>query len=91
MEDNLSTDWGWEGRFWDDSSTLHLLYTLLLSLLHQLHLRSSDIRFWRLDQTENRGPESRKNLTEIRQLVAGPVLKYIPVCFRQAIYSGKSG
>ena len=54
MEDNLSTDWGWEGRFWDDSSTLHLLYTLLLSLLHQLHLRSSDIRSWRLDQTEQR-------------------------------------
>ena len=31
----------------DYSSTLHLLCTLLLSL-HQLHLRSSDIRSWRL-------------------------------------------
>ena len=40
---------------------------------------------------QNRGPESRKNLTEIRQLVAGPVLKYIPLRFRQAIHSGKSG
>ena len=31
-----------EGRwFWNDSSTLHLLCTLLLLLLHQLHLRSS--------------------------------------------------
>ena len=33
----------------NDLSTLHLLYTLLLLLLHQLHLRSSDIRFQRLE------------------------------------------
>ena len=33
------------GCFWDDSSVLHLLCTLLL---HQLHLRSSGIRSWRL-------------------------------------------
>ena len=39
MEDNFSMNWGGGGgRFQDDSSALHLLYTLLL--LHQLHLRS---------------------------------------------------
>ena len=44
MENNFSTDRGWEGGwFGDDSSALHLLYTLFLFLLHQLHLRSSDI------------------------------------------------
>ena len=37
--------WGW---FQDDSSALHLLCTLFLLLLHQLHLRSSGIRSWRL-------------------------------------------
>ena len=36
------------GRFWNDSSTFHLLCTLFLFLLHQLHLRSSGIRFRRL-------------------------------------------
>ena len=36
------------GWFWDDSSALHLLCTLLLLLLHQLHLRSSGIRSWGL-------------------------------------------
>ena len=30
--------------FWDDPSTLHLLYTSLILLLHQLHLRSSSTR-----------------------------------------------
>ena len=37
--------WRW---FKDDSSTLHLLCTLFLLLLHQLHLRSSGIRSWSL-------------------------------------------
>ena len=37
--------WGW---FQDDSSTLHLLCTLFLLLLHQLHLRSSGTRPWNL-------------------------------------------
>ena len=46
VEDNFSTDGG-GGRFHDDSSTLHLPSTLFL-LLHWLHLRSSDIRSWRL-------------------------------------------
>ena len=36
------------GCFRDDSSTLHLLGTLFLFLLHQLHLRSSGIRSQRL-------------------------------------------
>ena len=36
----FSTDrgWGW-GRFQDDSSTLHLLSTLFLLLLNQVHFR----------------------------------------------------
>ena len=35
MEDNFSTDCGGVGgRFWDDSSALHLLCTLFLLLLH---------------------------------------------------------
>ena len=36
------------GWFGDDSSALHLLCTLFLLLLHQLHLRSSGIRSQRL-------------------------------------------
>ena len=36
------------GCFQDDSSALHLLCTLFLLLLHQLHLRSSGVRSWRL-------------------------------------------
>ena len=39
---------GWEGSFGGDSSTLHLLGTLFLLLLHQLHLRSSGIKSWQL-------------------------------------------
>ena len=42
---------GWWGEgewFQNDSSTLHLLCTLFLLLLHQLHLRSSGIRSWSL-------------------------------------------
>ena len=46
MEDNFSVDRG--GWFQDDSSVLHLLCTLFLLLLHQLHLRSSGIPSWRL-------------------------------------------
>ena len=38
MEDNFSMDQGWKGEwFGDDSSTLHLLCTLFLLLLHQLY------------------------------------------------------
>ena len=50
MEDNFPTDWG-RGWFLDDSSTLHLLCTLFLLLLHQLHLRSTGIRSRRLGTT----------------------------------------
>lgn len=38
---------GGKGRLSDDSSGLHLLCTFFLLLLHQLHLRSSGIRYWR--------------------------------------------
>ena len=48
MVDSFPTSWGGSGWFWDDSSALHLLCTLFLLLLHQLHLRSSSIRSWRL-------------------------------------------
>ena len=49
VENNFSMDWRWrEGWFGDDSSILHLLLTLFLLSLHQLHLRSSGIRFDRL-------------------------------------------
>ena len=37
--------WEW---FQDDSSTLNLLYTLFLFLLHKFHHRSSGIRYWSL-------------------------------------------
>ena len=49
MEANFSTDWD-RGRGWlgDISSALHVLCTLFLLLLLQLHLRSSGIRFLRL-------------------------------------------
>ena len=36
------------GWFGDDSRALHLLCTLFLLLLHQLHLRSSGTKSWRL-------------------------------------------
>ena len=54
VEDSVSTDQpavGGAGEwFLDDSGILHLLCTLflLLLLLHQLHFRSSGIRFWKL-------------------------------------------
>ena len=48
MEDSFSIDVGVEGWFQGDSSTLHLLYTWLLVLLHELYLRSSGIRSRRL-------------------------------------------
>ena len=48
MEDNFSRAWGWGVALGYNSSTLHLLCTLFLLLLHQLHFRSSDIRSWRL-------------------------------------------
>ena len=47
-EDKFSIDQGLGGWFQDGSSTIHLLCTLFLLLLHQLHLRSSGIRSWRL-------------------------------------------
>ena len=48
VKDNFSTgSWVGDG-FGDDSSELHLLCTLFLLLLHQLHLRSSGFRSWRL-------------------------------------------
>ena len=44
LEDSFSRDQEWGMRvgrwFWNDSNVLHLLYTLFLLLLHQLHLRS---------------------------------------------------
>lgn len=46
MEGSFSSDL-WEGWFLEDSSELHLLCSLFLLLLHQLHLGSSAIRFWR--------------------------------------------
>jgi len=48
MEDSFPMDQGGEQVVWNDSSALHLLCTLFLLLLHQLHLRSSGIRSWRL-------------------------------------------
>ena len=49
VEDHFSMDQGGGGGwFLDDSSVLHLLCTLFLLLFHQLHLRSSGIRSWRL-------------------------------------------
>ena len=39
----------WGAWFQDDSSLLHLLCSLFLLLLHQLHLRSSGIRSQRLE------------------------------------------
>ena len=39
---------GGRAWFWDDANTLRLLCILFLSLLHQLHLRSSGIRSQRL-------------------------------------------
>ena len=45
VEDNFSMDWSRkEGWFGDNLSILHVLWTLFLLVLHQCHLRSSDIR-----------------------------------------------
>ena len=46
VEDNFSMGWG-GGWFQNDSSSLHLLCTLFLLFLHQLHLRSLGMRSWR--------------------------------------------
>ena len=45
-EDNVSTDWGGGEGF--RMIQAHFLCTLFLLLLHQLHLRSSGMRSWRL-------------------------------------------
>ena len=45
-KDYFSKDWG-RRWFQDDSMMLHLLCTLFLLLLHQLHSRSFGIRSWR--------------------------------------------
>ena len=47
VEDNFSMD-QWGGWFGDDSRVLHLLCTLFLLLLHELHLKSSGLRSQRL-------------------------------------------
>ena len=51
VEDHFSTDQVEGGRFQDDSSVLHLMCTLFLLILYQLHLRSSGIRFQKLGTT----------------------------------------
>ena len=67
--------WNGEGEwFQDDSSPLRLLCTLFLLLLHQLHLRSSGIRSWRLGTlvlkqgfsggARNRGTQLQKQQTK---------------------------
>ena len=62
MEDNFPMDWvGW---LWDDSSTLHLLCTLFLLLLCQLHLRLSGIRSQGLGT-----PVLRNNLSRVGVLI----------------------
>ena len=50
----FSTGWGgaW-GGFWEDSGALHVLCTLFLLLLHQVHLRSSGIRCRRLESPDD--------------------------------------
>ena len=47
MEESFSMNQGWRW-FRDDSEALHLLCTLFLLLLHQFHLRSSEVRSQRL-------------------------------------------
>ena len=47
MEESFSMNQGF-GWFCSDSEALHLLCTLFLLLLHQLHLRSSEVRSQRL-------------------------------------------
>ena len=42
------------GMVWGWFKHIHSLCTLFLSLLHQLHLRSSGITFWRLGTTDLR-------------------------------------
>ena len=61
VEDSFSTDLDWWGKkilvwFRYDLSALHLLCTLFLLLLHQLHLRSPGIRSWRLETPGLRCP-----------------------------------
>ena len=60
--------WGW---FQDDSSALHLLCTLFLLLLHQLHLRSSGIRSRRLGTPLSAiSPGHGYQVTEVSSLFA---------------------
>ena len=47
MEESFSMNQGWRW-FRGDSEALHLLCTLFLLLLHQLHLISSEVRSQRL-------------------------------------------
>ena len=86
VEDKFLMDKGVaEGWFWNDSRTLHLLCTLFLLLLHQLHLQSSGIRFWRLgspaygeENTPNwvKGTLFRRRTTGVPR--SGPYQREIP-------------
>ena len=52
------------GYFQDDSGTLHVLHALFLLLLHQLHLKSSSLRFRSLGTSglQDTIPTSEHNL-----------------------------
>ena len=76
MEDNFSMN-PWGGWFGDDSSTLHLLCTLFLLLLHELHLKSSGLRSRRLGAPEigdNEKSRTWKNRNQLKGFLP-PVLR----------------
>ena len=79
LHDNFSTDRGQEW-FQDDSTSLHLLCTLvlLLLLIHQLHLRSSGIRSRRLETPELERKESESEVAQSCLTLCDPMNCSLP-------------
>ena len=68
-------DEGWGG--WGDSSTLNLLCTLLLLLIHLLYLRSSGTRSWRLRTPVLEGMIFGVQIVNLSFIALGPKLNTV--------------
>ena len=64
-------------EFQDDSNTLHLLCTLFLLLLHQLHLRSPGIRSWRFGNHCLKGKQTHHKSNNRAEQSMGVILPYL--------------
>ena len=64
-------------EFQDDSNTLHLLCTLFLLLLHQLHLRSPGIRSQKFGDCCLKGKQTHHKSNNRAEQSMGDILPYL--------------